>query len=336
MRLNINEHLNTCHAHVMNVGLGVQSTCMALMSIYDDLPRPDAFIFADTGWERDGTYENLQRLAPLAQQANIPFVIAGTADIKENNIALEIKTELPYFVNPSRYCSVTEKRELFIKDIKKRYYKDKRELSLLDVGDMQDVIDASLIDFDKKVEEGIITDGYKAMTTTMLGRQCTHKYKVRPVQKYCREVLGAKKKTPVGSWIGISTDEWTRMATSTVKYTVLFYPLIDMKMSREDCKQYLTDKDYPIPVKSSCIGCPFHSNATWLEMTDAEIADAADFEDVVNTRLQAHPKLKDVPYYENGVRLHKSMRPIRERPFDKKGTEETERDAVCGAAGCFL
>ena len=72
-------------------------------------------------------------------------------------------------------------------------------------------------------------------------------------------------------------------------------------------------------------------------MSDAEIADASEFEKGVNVIVETHPHLKDRPYYANGVRLHPSMMPIGERPFDKTdASAETERDSVCGAAGCFL
>jgi hypothetical protein len=47
----------------------------------------------------------------------------------------------------------------------------------------------------------------------MLYRQCTHDYKVIPIQKKIRELLGikprhrVKKGQLVEQWIGISTDE---------------------------------------------------------------------------------------------------------------------------------
>ena len=57
-----------------------------------------------------------------------------------------------------------------------------------------------------------ITEGWMEMSVTRLGRQCTEKYKIAPVNKHCRLNYGAHHTTPVGTWLGISTDEWTRMA----------------------------------------------------------------------------------------------------------------------------
>ena len=335
--------LSKYHAHGLNVGLGIQSTAAALMCINRDLPRPDFFIFADTQWEREGTYENLEILKPLAREAGIPFHIVTGGNIREEQTNPAIaRTELPYFCDPSRFATVKGKRRLLIKDIMKAY--KKRRKQMLDDGispmfdiEMDEYLEAGLTDFDRKVAEGKIKDGWLDMKVTQIGRQCTIKYKIAPVNRFCRKHYGANKKTPLGTWLGISTDEWTRMSSSVVKAFELFYPLIDYKYSRTDCETYLKDHDYPVPVKSACVGCPFHSDPLWKDMTDKEIADAGDYEENVNIMIKNDPSLKDRPYFANGVRLHSSMTPIIQRPFDKSNSNtETERDTVCGSAGCFL
>lgn len=330
------------HAHLLNVGLGIQSTAAALMCINDDLPRPNAFIFADPGWEREGTYENLERLMPLAHEAGIPFHVVSAGNIREQGLDPEIgRTELPFYCDPSRFETVDGKRELLKKDVRKTFHKHKRarknQEHMFDEVSLDDMLEIALKDFDRKVEDGLIKDGYMEMPITMLGRQCTEKYKIAPANKYCRENYGAHFKTPVGTWLGISTDEWTRMASSREKAFLLFYPLIDYGMSRDDCEAYLRDHDYPVPVKSACIGCPYHSDEGWRDLTDAEIADAAAFEKGVNEMIKNDPKLSGKPYYANGIGLHPTMIDIEKRPFDKtSSTEESIRDAVCGSAGCFL
>ena len=40
------------------------------------------------------------------------------------------------------------------------------------------------------------------------------------------------------------------------------------RLSRQDCLRWLARHDYPIPPKSACIGCPFHSDAYWRRMRD--------------------------------------------------------------------
>ena len=331
------------HANILNVGLGIQSTMAALGAINRDLPRPDAFIFADTGWEREGTYKNLEILKPMAEEAGIPFHVVTAGNIREEALADNGRIELPFFCNPSRYETVAGKRTLLIKDTQKAYRKRQKTLEKNGQTEMfgditlAEYLEVGLENFDRKVVEGTITDGYMEMDTMMIGRQCTLKYKITPVNKHCRKHYGAHFKTPVGTWLGISTDEWTRMGTSESKAFVLMYPLIDYGMSRQDCRQYLIDHDYPVPVKSSCIGCPFHDDSLWDEMTEAEHTDVSRFERTVNMKIAMDDSLRDLPYFANGVHVHRSKQPIHSSPFKKfEGESESDRDAVCGAAGCFL
>ena len=51
-------------------------------------------------------------------------------------------------------------------------------------------------------------------------RQCTEHYKVRPIRRKIRELIGLRKRQRIPSgatielWLGISTDEAIRMRTS--------------------------------------------------------------------------------------------------------------------------
>ena len=200
--------------------------------------------------------------------------------------------------------------------------------------DLEKLLHDAATEFGRKVERGEIKSGWVELKTTQIGRQCTKKYKIKPVMDYMREHYGASAKRPVGQWLGITTDEWHRMTTSPIKASVLMYPLIDIGMSRDDCEAYLIEKGYPVPPKSACIACPFHSDPTWLEMTDAEIAETADFEEGV-IQMIANSDLKYLPYFANGVRVHSSMVPIEERPFEKENKEDGGSPCM-GAAGCFL
>lgn len=103
-------------------------------------------------------------------------------------------------------------------------------------------------------------------------RQCTSHYKVEPIRKKERELLGKLKgPIPAGTvekWIGISLDEVIRATPSKVKFEVNRFPLLEKRMSRHDCLKWLKAHDYPTPPKSACIGCPFHNNAAWRAIKD--------------------------------------------------------------------
>ena len=106
---------------------------------------------------------------------------------------------------------------------------------------------------------------------SMLKRQCTKEYKIEVIQKAIRQHLGyqPRQRIPKGTvieWIGISTDEIMRVKPSWVPWIEHRWPLIEKSMNRLDCMQWLQRHGYPIPPKSSCIGCPFHDDRLWLEI----------------------------------------------------------------------
>jgi len=94
-------------------------------------------------------------------------------------------------------------------------------------------------------------------------RQCTKVYKLYPIRRFVRQMLGGK--TPKGGcemWIGITTDEAHRMKPSNVQYITNSWPLIDAGLSRADCRAWLFRHGADAP-RSACCGCPFLSDDDW-------------------------------------------------------------------------
>lgn len=137
----------------------------------------------------------------------------------------------------------------------------------------------------------------------MQNRRCTSNYKIRPIRKAVRPFFHRG----VSQWIGISTDEAQRMKDSDVGYIVNRYPLIELGMSRTDCKQWLVDNGHNVPPKSSCVFCPFHNDAFWQSMKDeqpAEFQRAVLYErELQKAHYQAHGEDR-TPY------LHDSFQPL--------------------------
>ena len=45
------------------------------------------------------------------------------------------------------------------------------------------------------------------------------------------------------------------------------HPLVDLRMTRQDCLHWFQENYPGRPlVKSSCVGCPYHSNREWLRI----------------------------------------------------------------------
>ena len=178
------------------------------------------------------------------------------------------------------------------------------------------------------------TDG----TRGMFPRQCTYNYKIRPINRLFRSHFGASAKSPVVSWIGISLDEVQRMKSSRDKFQILRYPLVEKRMTRADCYLWLAKHNFPIPVSSACIGCPYLKDSDFAKLSDAEVEYLADWEDRLHERFKGeHDR------YANAY-IHKSLRPFRERPWldsvnpdqGKLELEFDDKDSLCDEGGCFL
>ena len=82
-------------------------------------------------------------------------------------------------------------------------------------------------------------------------RQCTDNYKIRPIRRRIREMLGLRprQRVPAGTtvelWLGISTDEAIRMKTSRDRWMTNRYPLIEAGMSRSDCLSWWQERTGP-------------------------------------------------------------------------------------------
>lgn len=124
----------------------------------------------------------------------------------------------------------------------------------------------------------------------MIRRQCTADFKIKPIKRYVAEHFGRNRKSPSICLLGISTDEAHRMKPAIVKYIVNTYPLCDAGISRSDCVAYLRGLGMPIPKKSACVFCPYHSNGYWLSLKrdhPSEWAKAVDYDEKIRNSTKA-------------------------------------------------
>ena len=101
-------------------------------------------------------------------------------------------------------------------------------------------------------------------------RQCTTGWKIVPIRRWLQ---ANRNHQPVELWLGISTDEALRIKPSDVKYITHRWPLIERKMSRNDCVAWLRNHELEVPTKSSCVFCPYHNTATWRELKASSNGD---------------------------------------------------------------
>ena len=74
---------------VISLGGGIQSTTLVLMNLHDEIDPPASFaIFADTGWERKATYENVAALNTICLEHGFPPIwTVKTTNIRADMIA---------------------------------------------------------------------------------------------------------------------------------------------------------------------------------------------------------------------------------------------------------
>lgn len=90
-------------------------------------------------------------------------------------------------------------------------------------------------------------------------RQCTDKFKIRPVKKWLR-AAGASKASVL---LGISADEANRAVPSRDRWIINLYPLVEMGWTRLDCMRFLQEVGLPLPPKSRCWICPMQPLDAW-------------------------------------------------------------------------
>lgn len=100
-------------------------------------------------------------------------------------------------------------------------------------------------------------------------RQCTKNFKLAPIRKKVRELLGQARPAPdaVEQWVGISMDEASRMKPAHARYIHNRWPVIEADMTRRQCVTWMAERQESAP-RSACRGCPFKGNAEWRDMRD--------------------------------------------------------------------
>ena len=166
-------------------------------------------------------------------------------------------------------------------------------------------------------------------------RQCTNEYKIRPINRKIRELLGYKKGQHIPHksaevWIGISTDEIQRMKDPRDKWIVNRWPLIEANLKRSDCIDWMKSHGWEAP-KSACIGCPYHSDAMWREMKENDPESWADAV-VVDKKIRDNGSKNNYQQF-----MHRSLKPLDEVDFSspvEKGQIEfgfnQECEGMCG------
>lgn len=120
---------------------------------------------------------------------------------------------------------------------------------------------------------------------TAIGRrQCTAEYKIKPIEKKIRELVGATPGRPLPQGVtvtqvfGLSFDEPRRVDRVRTQFAsrkqwAAEFPLFNDFVTRADCVRYLEKRlpDRQVP-RSACVFCPYKSDDEWLLLRQTDPA----------------------------------------------------------------
>lgn len=164
-----------------------------------------------------------------------------------------------------------------------------------------------------------------------LRRQCTREYKIEVIEKALRRILGyqpgERSKHKAICMQGISFDEMQRARPNRTSWIESEYPLIEQGMTRQDCREFLESRKLPVPKKSSCVYCPYHSDSYWRDLKANHLKE---FEQACQVD-EASRNLTKLGV-SNPCFVHRSLLPLREAYF---GEDQIElfRDECAGHCG---
>ncbi|ONH62359.1 hypothetical protein CcI49_02980 [Frankia sp. CcI49] len=203
---------------VLSLGAGVQSTTLALLAAEGVLPKPDVAIFADTGWEPEAVYLHLARLEKVMASAGIPLLRVSHGNLRDDVLDPHVFATLPAYTStkvisavpvqssavPCEGCTGTgwadgvERYDdgfgfritgaQWHADLKEQY----GHLGALVLDDLPEP-PAGLCLTCKG--QGHRYTEFRTGSRIKKGRgprQCTPKYKVEPIDRKVRELLGAR------------------------------------------------------------------------------------------------------------------------------------------------
>lgn len=169
-------------------------------------------------------------------------------------------------------------------------------------------------------------------------RSCTADFKIEVVNRYVR----ANKWTHAVTGLGISLDEYQRLRDTKWHdnhngrrfsfWKKREYPLIDLRMNRQDALNAALEAGLPTPPRSACWFCPFTSRGRWIEMKTyrPELFDKA-------IALEEHINEKRHALGRDDVYLHRDLRPLVDAVPDQMLLPFIENTgSECDAGYCFV
>ena len=312
--------------HILSLGAGVQSSTLALMAAHGEIdPMPFAAIFADTQdepsedriydprtrqWIEGGVYGWLDWL-----EAKLPFPVHRCTKGKLSEAALKqhisakgisyYKISIPFFTLngdgkkgkiPHRKCTSDFKIKVILRKTRdlvgKKALTNWRKAHASELAEWREY--EAIQRAKRKAErEKVAYDGPEMA------------FPFRSWEKMQADAL-------VVQWIGISIDETQRMKPSRDPWIACRWPLVENRISRSACLEWMRAQGYPEPPRSACVFCPFRSDREWRHMqrdAPSDFARAVEFDRQAREIRKTYARFKSTPF------VHRSCKPLDDVDF---------------------
>lgn len=127
-----------------------------------------------------------------------------------------------------------------------------------------------------------------------LKQTCTDKWKIQALKQEARrldatfvysaqgihaaEAWRRAKGVYYGKWLGFDAFHTVNSTGEVESWMMHCYPLVDLQIDREGCRQALDRLDIPYLVTSECDICPHQDKARWLRLSDERINELTELE----------------------------------------------------------
>ena len=88
---------------------------------------------------------------------------------------------------------------------------------------------------------------YHSKDKGIASRQCTNQFKITPINQFLVSKYGSISRI---AQLGIHYDEFYRVKDAKVKRDINRFPLVDLKLKRNDCIKIVAETGLPMPPKS--------------------------------------------------------------------------------------
>jgi hypothetical protein len=281
---------------VLSLGVGVQSSTVLLMSVRGVLPKLDAAVFADPGWESPKTYAYLEYLKPIAEAAGIKLVVGTNGNIRKDAMTSQVGWDRETTTLGSRWASMP--------------------MFVLNPDGTRGMVN-------RQCTSKYKIDVIKRELKRLLGITGTCRSKEPLVEQWIGisyDEISRMRKSDV-RWLSMRYPLIHDLSRKDCRH---LYPV---GFTRDDCIAWLSANGFLIPPRSACIGCPFHSDAEWMRM---KTEDPADFED----SCKFDEAIRNCGGKRGQMFLHSSCVPLREVVFKVGagglGLAAEECQGMCG------